>query len=241
MDIDWKIERLDEGEERDPRQRGCLLKIDGKIKVDGEMAGQLEAYYLLDLDLASSSAFFELWDMDGETCSIYEELMKPNRDDFREPLPRLLASKPGLLVVEYIALHPAFRGAGLGREVMREFVRSLGDENTGAVLLDAVPLQHRSGAYDFYDREVRNLPWNGDEQDTATLHRYLRSWGMHHIAKTRYMVAPPARLSDGHSSKWPPVPILCFWNTCAYCSRWINVDSDEWEEGPDGPIHSGCK
>jgi GNAT superfamily N-acetyltransferase len=241
MEIEWRITRLDEGEERDPRQQSCLLKIDGKVKVEGEMAGRLMAYYLLDLDLASSGAFFEIWDMSGETCAIYEELKTRGGDDFREPLPRLLESRPGLLIVDYIALRPAFRGSGLGREVMREFVRSLGDENTGAVLLDAQPLQHRDGAYDFHDHEVRDLPWNGEAQDTEHLHRFLRSWGMHHMAKTRYMVAPPGSLSERHAAKWPPSPVLSFWNTCVYCNRWINLDADGWEESPDGPIHSTCK
>ena len=43
MEIDWKIKRLDEGEERDPRDEGCLLKIDGKITNDAQDVGQLEA------------------------------------------------------------------------------------------------------------------------------------------------------------------------------------------------------
>jgi GNAT superfamily N-acetyltransferase len=240
VDIDWRIERLDEGEE-DPRKEGCLLKIDGKIKADGEVMGELEAHYALDLDLASSAAFWQLWDMDGSTCAIYEELVRPGKEDFREPLPRLLEYRPGLLVIEYIALFPAYRGTGIGREVMRQLVRCCADDNIGAVLLDADPLQHRDGAYDFFDQEVRDLPWDGKEQDTDRLRRHLRGWGMHHIAKTRYMVAPPATLSETHTAKWPPVPILCHWNTCVYCGRWIDVDAGGWEESPDGPIHKGCR
>ncbi|MFC7337545.1 hypothetical protein ACFQY0_10185 [Haloferula chungangensis] len=241
MEIDWRIERLDEGEMQDPRDEGCLLRIVGKVKEEGVAAGQLEAYYILDVDLASSRAFFELWDMDGETCAIYEELMAPSQEDFREPLPRLLETRPGLLVIDYIALFPDFRGRELGREVMRQLVRCCADGNIGAVLLDASPLQHRDGAYDFFDHEVRALPWNGDEQDTEKLRGYLRGWGMHQMAKTRYMVAPPGSLSDTHTAKWPPVPILCFWNTCAYCRRWIDTDGDDWENGPEGPIHLGCR
>jgi GNAT superfamily N-acetyltransferase len=241
VEIDWRIERLDEGEKRDPRDEPCLLRISGKIKRDGQDAGQLEAYYVLDLDLASSGAFFGLWDMDSTTCSIYEELTKPSSHVFREPLPRLLECFPGMIVVDYIALFPDYRGAGLGREVMRQLVRCCADEAIGAVLLDSIPLQHRDGAYDFFDHEVRALPWNGDEQDTEQLRRHLRGWGMHHIANTRYMVARPEILSENHSAEWPPVPILCHWNTCVYCQRWIDLDAGGWETSPDGPIHSGCR
>ncbi|MGB6221454.1 hypothetical protein [Haloferula sp.] len=241
VEIEWKIQRLDEGDEPDPRQESCLLKIDGKVKQDGQVAGQLEAYYALDIDLASSGAFFALWDMEGETCAIYEELLNPSQEDFREPLPRLLETRPGMLVIDYIALFPDFRGVGHGREVIRQLVRCCADGNIGAVLLDATPLQHRDGAYDFFDHEVRALPWNGDEEDTEKLRSYLRGWGMHQMAKTRYMVAPPGTLSETHTAKWPPVPILCHWNTCVYCNQWIDLDADGWEEGPDGRTHSGCR
>lgn len=241
MEIDWRIERMDEGEERDPRDEPCLLRISGKIKQGGQPAGELEAYFVLDLDLASSSAFFGLWDMDSATCAIHGELTKPSVHVFREPLPRLLETSPGMIVVDYIALFPDFRGLGHGQEVMRELIRCCADESIGAVLLDSTPLQHRDGAYDFFDHEVRALPWNGDEEDTEKLRGYLRGWGMHHIAKTRYMVARPEILSEKHTAKWPPVPILCHWNTCVYCNRWIDLDVDKWEEGPDGLIHSGCR
>jgi len=241
VNIEWKIKRLDEGDNLDPRDEGCLLKIDGKVKQDGQVVGQLEAHYVLDIDLASDAAFFQLWDMEGETCAIYQEITKEGRRELREPLPRLVECFPGLLIVEYIALFPNYRGKGLGREVVRQLVRCCADENIGAVLLDAMPLQHRDGAYDFYDKEVRDLPWEGKEQDTDRLRRYLRSWGMHHMANTRYMVAPPATLSETHTAKWPPVPILCYRNTCVYCDRWIDLDADGWEEGPDGLSHKACR
>lgn len=218
-----------------------MLDIEGTVHIEGKPAGQLSAYYLLDIDLASSGSFFDLWDADAATCSVYEEIMETSREGFRQPLPRLLEVFPGILVIMNIALRPEYRGIGLGRNIIREFVRCCGDENTGAVLLNAEPLQHRSGAYDFYDEEVRDLPWDGKKDDGEKLKRHLRSWGMHHIAGTRFMVAPPATLSEKHSAKWPPVPILCYWNTCVYCGRWIDLDAGGWEEGPDGPIHSGCR
>ena len=241
VDIHWKIERLDEGDNRDPRDPGCLLDIEGRIEIEGKPAGHLAAYYLLDIDLASSGAFLDLWDSDGSTCSVYEEIMGSSREGFREPLPRLLEVFPGMLVINSIAFRPEYRGIGLGRKVIGEFVRCCGEENTGAVLLNAEPLQHREGAYDYYDEEVRDLPWNGKEEDGEKLKRHLRSWGMHHIAGTRFMVAPPVALSEKHAAKWPPCPILCHWNTCVYCSKWIDLDSDGWEESSDGPIHKGCR
>lgn len=241
MEVDWRIERLDEGEKLDPRDESCLLRISGKIKKEGQAAGRLVAYYILDLDLTSSGALYALWDMEAETYAIYEEIMNPARTSFREPLPRLTETFPGMMVIDYIALFPDYRGAGLGREVVRQLVRCCADEAIGAVLLDSTPLQHRPGSYDDFDQEVRALPWNGDEQDTEQLRRYLRGWGMHHMAKTRYMVVRPEVLSEKRAATWPPVPVLSFWNTCAYCNQWIDLDVGDWEEGPDGRIHKGCR
>jgi hypothetical protein len=40
MRIHWKIERMDEGEEQDPRFAECLLEIKGRIECGGRAAGE---------------------------------------------------------------------------------------------------------------------------------------------------------------------------------------------------------
>ena len=46
LHIHWKIHRLDEGEEEDPRFAECLLEIEGRIEHGGSTAGIVEAHYL---------------------------------------------------------------------------------------------------------------------------------------------------------------------------------------------------
>lgn len=43
--IHWKIQRMDEGDVRDPRFAECLLKIEGRIECEGQPAGLVDAHY----------------------------------------------------------------------------------------------------------------------------------------------------------------------------------------------------
>ncbi|MEO8616237.1 MAG: hypothetical protein ABI600_13915 [Luteolibacter sp.] len=159
LKIHWKINRLDEGEEPDPRFAECLLEIEGRIECGGETAGLVDAHYLFAEDPASPAAFLELWDADARSCDVFEDIIDHDRQDFREPIPRFLDPASGLLCVHFIALRPSFRRIGLGREVMRKTVRAMADPRVGLILLDATPLQHLPRGYDDFDDEVRDLPW----------------------------------------------------------------------------------
>ena len=165
MRIHWKIERMDEGDEPDPRFAECLLQIEGRIECDGNPAGLVDAHYLFADDPESAVAFMEFWDMDAASCGVFEEIIDRDIGMFREPIPQFLDPVSGILCVHFIALRPPFRGQGLGREVMRELVRNFADPRVGMVLLNAQPLQHLPHGYDDFDEEVRDLPWNSPEED----------------------------------------------------------------------------
>jgi GNAT superfamily N-acetyltransferase len=206
--IHWSVERFDEDPEPDPAvAEDCALRIEGRVEVGGEAAGRLLAWYLSANDLESPRAFVELWDLESETCGIYEEVINPERTKFREPLAKMLDDAPGILVVDFIALRPAFRRKGLGLELMREIVRCCANPWIGAVLLDARPLQRRPGGYDLFDEEVRDLPWNDGEEDLARLMNHFRGWGMQRLPRTRFMVGVPDLFSDESTRDWPPAPI----------------------------------
>jgi ribosomal protein S18 acetylase RimI-like enzyme len=208
MTIHWKIERFDEDEEQDPALASdCALRIEGRIEVNGRPAGQFLAWYLSANDLESPRAFIELWDLDGETCDVYEEIINPERTNFREPLATMQQDAPGVLVIDFIALRPAFRRMGLGLKVMREIVRCCANQWISAVLLDARPLQRRPGGYDHFDEEVRDLPWNEGEEDLARLMNHFRGWGMQRLPRTRFMVCVPDMIIGERAEEWPPVPI----------------------------------
>lgn len=241
MHIHWKIHRLDEGDEPDPRFAECLLEIEGRIECDGQPAGTVDAHYIYAEDPASDAAFFELWDADATSCAVFEEIIDRDFDMFAEQITDLLDPASGILCVHFIALHPPFRGKGLGREVMRELVRAMADPRIGAVLLDARPLQHRPNAYDHFDKEVRDLPWNSPYEDENALARHLRGWGMKRVEGTRFMLAAPETLRGARAPQWPPCPILDRWNTCIACGSWIDRDGGEWLESDDGPLHSACE
>jgi hypothetical protein len=240
MQIRWKISRLDEGEVQDPRFAECLLEIEGWIECDGKPAGLVNAHYLFAEDPASDAAFIELWDLDSTSCDVFEEIIDPDSQMFREPIPKLLDPASGLLCVHFIALHPPFRHIGLGREVMRELVQVMADPRIGVVLLDAQPLQHRPHGYDDFDDEVRDLPWNDPDVDRAALMRHFCSWGMQRLAGTRFMIAPPETLRDVRTFQWPPCPIHDQWNTCIACGEWIDLAAGEGRDTHDGPLHSRC-
>ncbi len=112
MTIQWKAQRLDEGEEPDLRIAECLVEIEGRIEIDGQPAGELAGFYLWS-DVPDQ-AFFDLWDLDGATYGVFEEIIDHGRDRFREPLPRLLESASGILGIHYVAMSPPFRRRGLG-------------------------------------------------------------------------------------------------------------------------------
>lgn len=241
MHIDWKIQRLDEGEEPDPRFAECVLEIEGKIQYDGQPAGIVDALYVFAEKPASHNAFFELWDVDGGSCAIFEEITDPDLQRFLEPIPDFLDPASGLLCVHYIALRPPYRGLGLGREVMRKLVYDMADPRIGVVLMDSRPLQHRPDAYDDFDEEVRDLPWNSQDEDDGKLMRHFSKWGMQRLADTRFMLAAPETLRDSRAPQWPPCPILDGWNTCIACGGWIDRKNDTWHDSQDGPIHSACE
>lgn len=208
MKIHWKTRRFDEDPEPDPQiADDCALRIEGRIEVGGQEAGQFLVWYLSANDLESPRAFLELWDLEGETCAIYEEIMNPERTKFREPLTTMLNDAPGLIVVDFIALRPAFRRRGLGLEVMREIVRCCANQWISAVLLDARPLQRRPGGYDHFDEEVRDLPWNEGDEDMARLMNHFRGWGMQRLPRTRFMVCVPDTITGEWAKEWPPSPI----------------------------------
>ena len=213
MEIHWTVQRLDEVEEPDPTiAESCALAIQGRIEVDGGEAGRLSVWYLISDDLESPRTFMELWDLDGELCGIYEDIINPEHTKFREPLARMLEDAPGLLVVDYVALRPAFRGKGLGLEVMREAVRRCADGRIGAVLIDARPLQRRPEGCDEFDEEVRDLPWNEGEEDQNRLMNHFRGWGIQRLPRTRFMVCVPDMITGERAEEWPPAPIAENWD-----------------------------
>jgi GNAT superfamily N-acetyltransferase len=204
MDIHWNIEQLDQDGSLDPAADECLLHIEGKIRCDGQPAGSLDAYYLFVEDPESAGAFMDFWDLDATTCSLYEEIIAPDRSDFRDPITDFLIMTPGILYIHSIALYPPFRRRGLGREVMRELVRNFADDRVGMVLLNAQPLQHLPHGYDHFADEVRDLPWNSPDGDLARLVSHFLTWDMQILPGTRYLLAAPEYMIDGPPNDWYP-------------------------------------
>jgi GNAT superfamily N-acetyltransferase len=174
MRIHWTVERMDCSEVRDLRYAECVLQIQGRIECDGKPAGLVDAHYVFSEHPESGTAFMVLWDVDSMTCAVYEAIINPDLDMFLEPIPQFLNPASGILCIHHIGLRPEYRGIGLGREVMRDIVRSMADPRAGLVLLDAQPLQHLPHGYDDFDEEVWDLPWNSPEADQAALIRPLQ-------------------------------------------------------------------
>lgn len=204
MHIIWKIERLDDAYDENPATGDCLIQIEGTIECDGQTAGVVDAFYLYHEAPESPEAFMQLWDLDGRTCKMFEEISSPNHEDFRDPLPEFLGVYPGILCVHFIALRPHFRRSGLGREVMSEVVRNFADPRVEVVLLNAQPLQHLPHGYDDFGEEVHDLPWNSPEEDIARLMKHFQSWGMQNLPATRYMLGSPEIFDRDLTADWYP-------------------------------------
>lgn len=241
LQIHWTIKRLDEGDEPDPRLAECLLEIEGRIEYGGKPAGIVDAFYLFAEDPASNMALWELWDSDARCCDVFEEITDQTIHKMHEPIPRYLDPASGILCVHFIALRPPFRRIGLGHEVMRELVHALADPRIGIVLLNTTPLQHMPRAYDHFDEEVRDLPWNSLDEDQAELLSHFSGWGMKRLPVTRFMIAAPEALRDVRNLQWPPCPILDQWNTCAACGGWIDKEGDGWDDTEEGFFHKNCE
>jgi hypothetical protein len=63
--MQWKVKRIDEGEEPDPREADCALEIEGRIECGGTQAGLLYAHYIYAENTASDETLMWLWDLDG--------------------------------------------------------------------------------------------------------------------------------------------------------------------------------
>lgn len=239
MIIDWKLERLDEGE-REPRPQQCLLEMTGEVREGGDVGGRVAGFYLSAPDLDSDAAFWELWDLDVRSCSIVEEIVDEKWRRFREPLPRLLRESSGMICLEQLTLAPAFRGRGLGLEVMREVIRTCAGEWVGAILLRSDPRQYGEDLSKADKRALQGLPRDDCERDRTRLQSHFRSWGMQRLPRTRYMVCAPDTLCAERADRWPPVLIEDGSNICVLCSGRIDFEREEWEEGPEGPAHKGC-
>lgn len=204
MNIIWKIERLDEAYDEDPATGECLIQIEGTVECDGQTAGLVEAFYLFHEAPESPDAFIRLWDLDGGSCRVFEEISSPDGEDFRDPLPEFLGVFPGILCVHFIALRPQYRHRGLGRAVMSEVVRNFADPRVEVVLLNAQPLQHLPDGYDVFGEEVHDLPWNSAEEDLDRVKKHFCSWGMQHLPGTRYMLAAPEVFDRDLTEDWYP-------------------------------------
>lgn len=205
LEIHWNLTRHDGNDDQPVTDVECVIEAEGIIRCDGEEAGEVGLTYVYAEDPESDGAFLRVWDLSAPACAIFEDIISPGEEVFREPVGMFLGGvAEAILCVHYIALKPAFRGRGVGRAVMCETVWQFADARCGAVLLDLTPIQHRECGYDDFFDEARGLPFNHPEVDTARLLRHFESWRMERIAGTRFMVAGPSRFCEGTNPAWYP-------------------------------------
>jgi hypothetical protein len=128
-------------------------------------------------------------------CDLYAELFDPETDYFTQTIIRQFeAIDADLLVLDYVILHPHWRGLKIGLLAARKMVDLLGG-GCGLVVSHIAPL--RPDAYRILRVPKAWLPRHksdgGKNQAVIKLRRYFRQMGFERIGRTCYYGLSTAR------------------------------------------------
>jgi len=140
-------------------------------------------------------SLFEVCDChSGELHYLQTLLYKPHSYEFKGPLKRRYhAFEPDLLVLDWVVLHPKWRGLRLGLLVVRKVVDLLGN-GCGLAVSEIAPLRH--DAHRYLDVPRAWVPERSTAAERrragASLRRYFRGMGFRRLGRTPVYVFPMA-------------------------------------------------
>jgi hypothetical protein len=172
-----------------------ISSYSGVIRAEGEdgilhRVGRAHAWRVhMGLAADRGESLLDVFDAHSQPmCDLYAALFDPETDSFAEPVVRQFGVVDSdLLVLDYVVLHPRWRGLRLGLLAARKMVDLLGG-GCGLVVSHVAPL--RPDAYDMLRVPKSWLPAHGTAEGrkraVLTLRRYFRQVGFERIGRTYY-------------------------------------------------------
>jgi hypothetical protein len=165
----------------------------------GHRVGRVHAYRVhMGLAANQGESLFDVFDAHSQPMSyLYAALFDPETDFFTEAIIRQFeAIDSDLLILDYVVLHPRWRGLKLGLLAARRLVDLLGG-GCGLVVSHIAPLRHE--AHEMLRVPKSWLPRHKTEQGrkraVVKLRRHFRLMGFERIGRSCYYGLSMARLT----------------------------------------------
>jgi hypothetical protein len=167
----------------------------GVIRCSGEdnvvrRVGRVRAYRINAAVAADhGEALFDVCDAHSqEMHDLFALLYEPGGGHFKDGIAnRFHAAEPDCLVLDYVLLHPKWRGLRLGLLAARKMVDLLGG-GCGLIVSHIAPLRH--DAFDMLRVPKSWLPRHetkeAEREGVVKLRRYYRQMGFERIGRSRY-------------------------------------------------------
>jgi hypothetical protein len=164
----------------------CYREGDSRVT----RVGRAHAYKIhADRAADQGELLFDVCDAHSQSMhDLYSVLCDPEEDDIKEEIRHQFDGMDSdILVLDYVLLHPKWRGLKLGLLVVRKMVDLLGG-GSGLAVAEILPLRHE--AHEGLRVPASWIHEHGslEERKEATrrLRRYFRSMGFQRIGKTPY-------------------------------------------------------
>ena len=172
-----------------------ISEYTGFVRAEGDdgdvrRVGEVHAYRIhASLAADARASLFEVCDAHSHEMHVLQTLLyEPNDYGFKQVLvERFGAVDFDCLVLDYVVLHPRWRGLKLGLLAARKLIDLLGG-GCGLVVSDIAPLSHEApGLLKIPAPWVpRNETREAKKQAARKLRRYFRRMGFERIGKTSY-------------------------------------------------------
>jgi hypothetical protein len=177
-----------------------ISSFTGVIRAEGDdgvlhRVGRVQAFRVhMYLAVNHGEALFDVFDAHSQPMQdLYAALFDPETDSFKEAIVgQFEAMDSDLLVLDYVVLHPRWRGLRLGLLAARKLVDVLGS-GCGLVVSHIAPLQPE--AHELLRVPKSWLPRQDRAEAVLKLRRYFRQMGFERIGRTPYYGLSMARLT----------------------------------------------
>ena len=175
-----------------------IIRAEGDDGI-GHRVGRVHAYRVhMGLAANQGESLFDVFDAHSHPMhDLYAALFDPETDFFTEAIIRQFeAIDSDLIILDYVVLHPRWRGLRLGLLAARRLVDLLGS-GCGLLVSHIAPLRHE--AHKMLRMPRSWLPRHDSDEDrkraVVKLRRYFRQMGFERIGRSCYYGLSMARLT----------------------------------------------